>query len=77
MNNMMTQTIGKTFKASLLAAARQGIFFVPAVLVLPPLLGILGIQMAQPVADICAFLLAVVINRSIMKEMKEEEKAYE
>ena len=73
----MTQTIGKTFKASLLAAARQGIFFVPAVLVLPPLLGILGIQMAQPVADICAFLLAVVINRSIMKEMKEGEKAYE
>lgn len=74
MNNMMTQTIGKTFKASLLAAARQGIFFIPTVLLLPPFLGILGIQLAQPVADICTFLLAVIINKSIMKEMKEEEK---
>ncbi len=74
MNNMMTQTIGKTFKASLLAAARQGIFFVPTVLLLPPFLGILGIQLAQPIADLCTFLLAVIINRSIMKEMKKEEK---
>lgn len=77
MNNMMTQTIGKTFKASLLAAARQGIFFIPTVLLLPPFLGILGIQLAQPVADICTFFLAVIINRSIMKEMKEEEKSHE
>lgn len=77
MNNMMTQTIGKTFKASLLAAARQGIFFIPSVLLLPPLLGIPGIQLAQPTADVCAFVLAIIVNKSIMKEMKEEEKSYE
>lgn len=77
MNNMMTQTIGKTFKASLLAAARQGIFFIPSVLLLPPLLGIPGIQLSQPTADVCAFVLAIIVNKSIMKEMKEEEKSYE
>lgn len=75
MNNMMTQTIGKTFRASLLAAARQGIFFIPAILVLPGFLGISGIQLAQPTADICAFLLAVILNRSVIKEMKNQEKA--
>lgn len=74
MNNMMTQTIGKTFRASLLAAARQGIFFIPAILVLPGLAGILGIQLAQPIADLCAFLLAVILNRSVIKEMKIQEK---
>lgn len=44
MNNMMTQTMGKTFRASLLAASRQGLFFLPAVLILPPLLGILELN---------------------------------
>lgn len=77
MNNMLTQTIGKTFKASILAAARQGIFFIPAVLLLPPALGILGIQLAQPVADVCAFSLAVVMNRAVMKEIKREESSHE
>lgn len=77
MNNMLTQTIGKTFKASILAAARQGIFFIPAVLLLPPALGILGIQLAQPVADVCAFSLGVVMNRAVMKEIKREESSHE
>ena len=75
MNNMMTQTIGKTFRASLLAAARQGIFFIPAILILPDFLGISGIQLAQPTADICAFLLAVILNRSVIKEMKNQEQS--
>lgn len=70
MNNMMTQTMGKTFRASLLAASRQGLFFLPAVLLLPPFLGILGIELAQPVADLFSFLLALVLNRSVMRELK-------
>lgn len=72
MNNMMTQTIGKTFRASVLAAARQGIFFLPAILLLPAFFGIRGIELAQPVADIFSFLLAIVLNRSVMKELKQE-----
>ena len=70
MNNMMTQTMGKTFRASLLAASRQGLFFLPAVLILPPLLGILGIELAQPVADLLSFILALVLNHSVMRELK-------
>lgn len=72
MNNMMTQTIGKTIPASILAAARQGIFFLPAILILPHLFGILGIELAQPVADILAFFLAVFINSSVMKELRQK-----
>lgn len=70
MNNMMTQTMGKTFRASLLAASRQGLFFLPAVLILPPLLGILGIELAQPVADLLSFILALALNHSVMRELK-------
>ena len=40
MNNMMFQTCGYTSPASLLAAARQGLFFIPAVMLLPLPLGL-------------------------------------
>lgn len=68
LNNMLFQTIGKTIPASILAAARQGIFFLPAVLILPLLFGITGIQAAQAVADGCSFVLALVLNRWLMKK---------
>ncbi len=47
--NMMLQTIGKSFRASLLAMSRQGLFFIPAVLLLPALIGIQGVEIAQPI----------------------------
>ncbi|MDO5539512.1 MAG: MATE family efflux transporter [Eubacteriales bacterium] len=68
LNNMLFQTIGRTVPASVLAAARQGIFFLPAVLILPLLMGITGIQLAQPAADALSFALALVLNRWLMKK---------
>jgi len=52
MNNMMLQTMGKAFKASLLALARQGLFLLPVLFSITPYLGVLGIQMSQPIADV-------------------------
>ena len=66
MNNMMTQTMGKTFYASLLASARQGLFFIPALLILPWIFGLTGIQSAQAAADVFAFLLSVVLYRKVI-----------
>ena len=69
MNNMLFQTCRLTLPASVLAAARQGIFFIPAVLLLPIPLGLLGIQLSQPVADICSFLLALYLNRKLLNNI--------
>jgi putative MATE family efflux protein len=66
---MMTQTIGRSARASVLAAARQGIFFFPLILALPPLLGLEGVMLTQPAADVLAFILSVWIIRPILKEM--------
>ncbi|WP_050640871.1 MATE family efflux transporter [Faecalicatena contorta] len=73
MNNMMMQTMGKTGYASVLASARQGLFFIPALLILPPLFGLFGIQMAQAVADACTFAITTVLYRIVMKQMRGEE----
>lgn len=73
MSNMMLQSIGKATKASILAAARQGIFFIPFIFILPYFFGLLGVQMCQTWSDVCSFLLAVPLCTSVLKEMKQSE----
>lgn len=75
MSNMMLQTMGLAGKASLMAAARQGLFLIPAVLVLPRVMGLLGVQLSQPVADVLSFVLALPLALGVLRELKEGPKA--
>ena len=70
LSNMMLQTIGRVFKASVLAAARQGLAFIPFVLILPRFFGLDGLIWAQACADVAAFLIALPIQISVLKEME-------
>ena len=76
-SSMMTQTINKVAQASVLAVARQGLFFIPVVLILPRLMGPLGIQLAQSISDACAFLLTIPLTAAVLKELKSLEKEAE
>lgn len=71
MVNMLTQSIGYGFRASLVAMGRQGLFLIPALLIFPKLFGILGLQIAQPIADMLTFVLATVIVSGILKELRQ------
>jgi len=73
MSSMLTQTINKVREATVLAMARQGLFFIPAVLILPQFIGALGIQLAQPLSDVCAFLLTVPLTRRVLREMRSAQ----
>ena len=70
--NMLFQNIRMTFRSTLLSIGRQGIFFVPAILILPMLLGIHGVEMAQAVADACTFLLALPFAVWISRKLKQQ-----
>ena len=72
MNNMMMQTMGKTLYASILAASRQGLFFIPALLILPLMFDLLGIQMSQAVADVFAIVVTTWMFCKVNKEMHTE-----
>ena len=72
LTNMMLQATGKGLKASVTASARSGIFFIPLILILPPLLGLTGVEMTQACADALAFLLAVPLAASELKKMKAD-----
>jgi len=73
MSNMMEQVMGKTVAATFLAIARQGLFFIPSVLILSRLLGETGIQMTQMVADILTFACAVPIQAVILRRLPKEK----
>ncbi len=72
--NMMLQTIGMAGKATLLAVARQGLFFIPTIALLSWLFGLLGVQMSQAVADVLSFLLAVPIGQGVLRQFKQMEE---
>lgn len=71
MANMMLQTIGMAGKATLLAVSRQGLFLIPAVFLLPRLMGLLGVQLSQPVSDVLAFALALPVTLKVLAQFKE------
>lgn len=70
MSNMMLQAIGKALKASAIAGARQGYFFIPILLILSTLFGLFGVQMSQPAADVCTLILSIPLALSVLSEMK-------
>ena len=73
MCNMMLQSIGRAVKASVVAASRQGLFFIPLIFILPQLFGLLGVQMCQMAADIGAFALSLPIGLGELKTMKNNK----
>ncbi|MDR1419631.1 MAG: MATE family efflux transporter [Treponema sp.] len=67
LNNMMLQTMGKALPANILAFARQGFFLIPLLFTLTPLLGVTGIVLSAPVADLCTFVLALPLGIMALK----------
>ena len=57
--NMMYQTTRKTLIATVLSMGRQGIFFIPIIMILPLFVGLHGVEMTQAIADALTFLLAL------------------
>lgn len=71
MTNMALQNIGKVFRATLLAMSRQGLMFIPVVLILPALFGLDGVIYSQGVADVLAFAVALPLIISLFRELKK------
>ncbi|MBO7553003.1 MAG: MATE family efflux transporter [Bacteroidaceae bacterium] len=76
-SNMMMQTIRKPVRATILSSARQGLFFIPCILILPQLMGLNGVIVCQAVADLLSFLLAIPLVWSVLLELRKEERLYQ
>lgn len=67
--SMLSFALGKAAGGWLLSIGRQGFFFIPVILLLPYFIGINGVILAQPIADlltlICMLILGGKLNREI------------
>ncbi len=71
-SNMMFQYIGKPERAMVLALSRQGLVFIPSILLFSRLFGLTGIQISQAFADLITFVLALALTRSTLRSLLEE-----
>jgi len=74
MVNMMTQTMGKALEASVVALSRQGLFLLPSIFILGPILGLNGIQLARPVSEIASLVVVIPILIRTLKILSAPDK---
>lgn len=69
MSNMFLQSIGRGVKASIAAASRNGIFFIPLIMILPRFFGLSGLEVTQAIADVLAFCLTLPLGLSELRRL--------
>lgn len=73
-NSIFLQAMGRPLQSTLLSLARDVVFFVPALLLLAPHVGVVGMLWAAPIADVLSALLALVLVRSEMRRLTALEQ---
>ncbi len=71
LSNMMLQSIGKGVKATITAAARNGICFIPIILILPQFIGIKGVEMTQACSDVLSLFISVPLAISELRKFND------
>ena len=68
-SSMLMQNTGRYYLSLIISISRQGIFYIPLLFLLPLVFGQWGIYLIQPLSDIAAFILAMLMvkNSNIWK----------
>jgi Na+-driven multidrug efflux pump len=65
-------SIGKARQAFILALARPVLFLIPAVLIMPRLLGLNGVFLSFPTADFFAMILTAVLIIPVIRQFRRD-----
>lgn len=71
--NMLFQSIGKNASATFLATLRSGLAFIPTILILTKLYGLLGVEISQTVGDLITFIISVPFTVYFFKHLPKED----
>lgn len=66
--------LGQVVVGFILGACRQGICFIPVILLLPMVWGLNGIMYAQPIADVLSAIITVFMAIPLHKKLNEMQK---
>ena len=72
-NNMMFQSIGYKFNATFLSSLRNGLFFIPILLISSWLFGLTGIQYAQAIADVMTSLACIPFTINFFAKIPKDK----
>ncbi|MDO4974026.1 MAG: MATE family efflux transporter [Eubacteriales bacterium] len=72
LTNMTLQSTGQALPASFLALLRSGLFFLPVLLILNRTLGIVGIEVAQPIADVLTAATSIPFVLYFFRHLPQE-----
>lgn len=67
--NMSFQSLGKKGRAILVSCLRQGICYIPFILLLPIFIGVTGVELSLMIADILTFFICIPFAISFFKEI--------
>lgn len=70
LSNMTFQAVGKSWQATFLSSCRQGVYFLPLILILPRVAGLTGVEITQPLADVCTFVTCIPFLAAFFRELK-------
>ena len=73
--NMLFQSVGKAGRATFLACCRQGVFFIPLILILPRTLGLVGVETCQPIADMFTFIVSLPFLLAFLNQLSRMDDA--
>ena len=67
---VLYQSLGMPKEALIVGTARQGIFFLPLIIILPKLIGVDGVLLTQAVADLFTVILTAFYAHKTNKDLK-------
>lgn len=67
--SMLFQSIGENKKAAFVSMLRSGACFIPILLILNDKFGLLGVQTAQPVADLITFIITMPMGLAYINKL--------
>ena len=73
--NMTFQSVGASGRATFLACCRQGVFFIPLILILPRTHGLFGVEICQPIADALTFLVSLPFLIEFLQQLGRMDDA--
>ena len=69
--SMLSLALGKATGGWLLSIGRQGIFFIPFIILLPHFVGLNGVIFAQPIADVLTLIGIIILATKIKRQIKD------
>lgn len=67
--NTTSQALGFSVQSTIVATSRQGLFFVPIIYLLTNLFGLTGVQLAQPISDVCSLIITIPMTIRLLRSL--------